>query len=77
MCCDTPDNGDLPDRQARRRGHKSEYRTKRLILDVHDAMADAIRTGVPYQTILDPPPADCSLCHSESTRPLWAGAGVR
>ena len=32
------------------------FRTKELILDVYDAMAEAIRTGVPYQTILDPPP---------------------
>jgi len=31
-------------------------RTKELILNVYDAMAEAIRTGVPYQTILDPPP---------------------
>lgn len=35
-----------------------EYRTKRLILEVYDRMADAIRTGAPYQTILDPPPGD-------------------
>lgn len=33
-----------------------EYRTKRLILDVYDRMAEAIRVGTPYQTILDPPP---------------------
>jgi len=33
-----------------------EYRTKRLILEVYDRMAEAIRTGEPYQTILDPPP---------------------
>lgn len=32
-----------------------EYRTKRLILEVYDRMADAICTGEPYQTILDPP----------------------
>ena len=32
------------------------FRTKELILDVYDAMAEAMRTGVPYQTILDPPP---------------------
>ncbi len=31
-------------------------RTKGLILEVYDAMAEAIRTGEPYQTILDPPP---------------------
>ena len=51
-----------------------EYRTKRLILEVYDAMAKAIETGEPYQTILDPPPADPSLCHPESTRPDWARA---
>ena len=31
-------------------------RTKELILQVYDAMAEAMRTGEPYQTILDPPP---------------------
>jgi len=49
-----------------------EYRTKRLILEVYDAMAKVIVSGEPYQTILDPPPADPSLCHPESTRPDWA-----
>jgi hypothetical protein len=33
-----------------------DYRTKRLILEVYDAMAEAIRNGRPYQTVLDPPP---------------------
>ena len=33
-----------------------EYRTRLLILDVYDRMAEAIQTGEPYQTILDPPP---------------------
>ena len=33
-----------------------EFRTKRLILERYDAMAEAIRTHVPYQTVLDPPP---------------------
>ncbi|OLT28357.1 restriction endonuclease [Actinomadura sp. CNU-125] len=32
------------------------YRTKELILEVYDAMTQAIRTGEPYKTILDPPP---------------------
>ena len=40
-----------------------EYRTKRFILDVHDAMADSIRTGTPYQTRLNPPSADPNCCH--------------
>ena len=33
-----------------------EYRTKRVILELFDAMQKAIDTGIPYQTILDPPP---------------------
>jgi hypothetical protein len=33
-----------------------EYRTKRLILEIFDAIQRAMGTGVPYQTILDPPP---------------------
>ena len=37
------------------------YRTKELILDVYDRMTKAIETSEPYQTILDPPPADASL----------------
>lgn len=44
----------------RRREEKAqnfgEFRTKRLILERYDAMAEAVRTSVPYQTILDPPP---------------------
>jgi len=33
-----------------------EYRTKRVILEIYDAMQECIRTGKPYQTCLDPPP---------------------
>lgn len=40
-----------------------EYRTKRVILDIYDAMQTAIATGRPYQTILDPPPADPRAAH--------------
>jgi hypothetical protein len=32
------------------------YRTKEMILEVRDAMAEASRTGKSYQTILNPPP---------------------
>jgi hypothetical protein len=32
------------------------FRTKELILQVYDAMAEAARTGGSYKTILDPPP---------------------
>ena len=35
-----------------------EYRTKRVILEIYDAMQRAMDTGEPYQTRLDPPPAD-------------------
>ena len=42
-----------------------EYRTKRTILEIYDAMQHAIATGHPYQTRLDPPPADRRCCHVE------------
>jgi hypothetical protein len=35
-----------------------EYRTKRVILDIYDAMQQAMATGTPYHTRLDPPPAN-------------------
>jgi hypothetical protein len=47
-------------RDEEQHGH---YRTKALILDVYRKMADAIATGVPYETILDPPPADARVAH--------------
>ena len=40
-----------------------EYRTKRVILEIYDAIAEAIRTGKSYQTRLDPPPADPRIAH--------------
>jgi hypothetical protein len=40
-----------------------EYRTKRVILEVYDALAEAARSGQPYQTRLDPPPADPRMAH--------------
>jgi hypothetical protein len=42
---------------------QGEYRTKRLILERYDALAEAITTGVPYETVLDPPPADPGVAH--------------
>ncbi|MBI1893981.1 MAG: hypothetical protein HYS14_07720 [Candidatus Rokubacteria bacterium] len=42
-----------------------EYRTKRVILDIYDAMQSAIETGQPYKTLLDPTPGD----------PRFAGPG--
>jgi hypothetical protein len=41
----------------------SEYRTKRVILEIYDAMDEAKRTGHPYQTRLDPPPGDPRAAH--------------
>jgi len=40
-----------------------DYRTRRVILDIYDALAESMRTGQPYQTRLDPPPADPRCCH--------------
>ena len=40
-----------------------EYRTKRVILEIYDELAEAIATGRPYQTRLDPPPADPRVAH--------------
>ena len=48
--------------------YEGDYRTKRVILEVYDAMQDAIRTGRPYQTCLDPPPAD-PRCRWSPSRP--------
>ncbi len=39
------------------------YRTKETILQIYDALALSIATGVPYQTLLNPPPADPACCH--------------
>ncbi len=40
-----------------------EYRTQRVILEIYDALAEASRTGQPYATRLDPPPADPRVAH--------------
>ena len=40
-----------------------EYRTKRVILEIYDALAESTRTRIPYQTRLNPPPADPICCH--------------
>jgi Peptidase S24-like/N-6 DNA Methylase len=51
---------------VRRRDEKlfGEYRTKRMILEHYDAMAVATASGSPYESILDPSPADPSLVYS-------------
>lgn len=40
-----------------------EYRTKRVILEIYDEMAEAMRSGKAYQTRLNPPPADPRVAH--------------
>ena len=40
-----------------------EYRTKRVILALYDAMAYAIETGTAYETRLNPPPASALAAH--------------
>ena len=45
-----------------------EYRTKRLILEIYDEMAEAARTGRTYQTRLDPPPADPRVAHPDTRK---------
>jgi hypothetical protein len=52
-------------RIVRRRDEEryGEYRRKRMILEIYDALQKAIGTGRPYQTILDPPPADARVAH--------------
>jgi hypothetical protein len=39
------------------------YRTKETILQIYDALGDAMKTGQPYQTLLSPLPADPACCH--------------
>ena len=40
-----------------------EYRTKRIILEIYDAMQQAMDSSESYQTRLDPPPADPRVAH--------------
>jgi len=51
-----------------------DYRTRLQILEIYDAMERAKGTAKPYETPIDPPPADPRTTHSEETRPDWAGA---
>jgi hypothetical protein len=53
-----------------------EYRTKRLILEIYDELAEAIFTDRPYQTRLDPPPADRRVAHSPQPQAVPVNAGT-
>ena len=46
-----------------------DYRTRRTILEIYDAMQEAIRTGQPYQTRLDPPPGPPSDAQGNFIQP--------
>ena len=35
-----------------------DYRTKLVILHIYDEMRESIDSGEPYNTMVDPPPAD-------------------
>lgn len=39
------------------------YRTQATILQIYDALTEAMQSGEPYKTLLNPPPADPSCCH--------------
>ncbi|MCC6176166.1 MAG: hypothetical protein IT305_12745 [Chloroflexi bacterium] len=52
-----------------------EYRTKRVILEIYDALSEAERTGAPYQTRLDPPPADLRIAHPNRDGTPYTGPG--
>lgn len=52
-----------------------EYRTKRVILEIYDGMAEATRSGVPYVTRLDPPPADPRVAHPPRAVPTPPSPG--
>lgn len=52
--------------------HNGDYHTKRVILEIYDAMQEAIRTGVPYHTRLDPPPADPACRHPKKALGILA-----
>jgi hypothetical protein len=53
----------LPVMNRKDEANYGDCRTGPVILEIYDAMADAMRTGHPYQTRFDPPPADPRCCH--------------
>lgn len=48
--------------------YDGDYRTKRVILEIYDAMQQAMRNGRPWASRLDPPPADPRVAHDAPTR---------
>jgi hypothetical protein len=41
----------------------AHYRIIETILQIYDALGEAMQTGQPYQTLLSPPPASPTCCH--------------
>jgi hypothetical protein len=60
-------------RQQDEQAH-GRYRTKEQILAVYDALAEAARTGQPYRSPLDPPPADPRCRHADREGTIAPGA---
>lgn len=46
------------------------YWTKELILEIYDLMQKAMDSGIPYETILDPPPGDPRRAHQETNEDI-------
>ncbi len=42
----------------------TKYATKAVIMEIYARMKSAMETGIPYKTILDPPPADPLCTHN-------------
>jgi hypothetical protein len=54
-----------------------DYRTKRVVLEIYDAMERASAVGEPYRSTLEPPPADARVAHpSKEARPASAAGRV-
>ncbi len=45
-----------------------EFRTKRVILELYDAMATATRTSLPWVSSLTPAPGDPAACHPDTRK---------
>lgn len=50
-------------RDRDQKAYGGDYRTKRVILEIYDEMAEAMQSDTPYQTRLDPPPAHPDAAH--------------
>ncbi|MCD4784881.1 MAG: hypothetical protein K8T10_13785 [Candidatus Eremiobacteraeota bacterium] len=58
--------GHAPKQVLSNAGVSTKYATKAVILEVYDRMKNVMETGIPYQTILNLPPADPSIAHQDN-----------